>query len=135
MRDELDELRLRVNVLTQTRTRGGSSESDEVSEDVRERVERLEHRVSEVRATAGGGDGVTGRQVAEAPAVKTLDKRLGRLEEDVDDLEAYMYDWHEAAETYLRALREVITEKLGVDFSSYLQAAEADTDDEVDDAQ
>ena len=66
----------------------------------------------------------TPRQVAEAPAVKKLDKRVAELETDMTDLEEYMYEWHESAETYLRALRRVVEEKLDVSFQSYLQAGE-----------
>jgi len=73
---------------------------------------------------------VTPQQVAEAPAVKTLEKRVGELETDMIDLEEYMYEWHESAETYLRALRRVVEDKLGVSLQSYLQAGEASIEDE-----
>jgi DNA-binding Lrp family transcriptional regulator len=123
MREELDELRSRVNVLTQARAGG---EDGEVSEEVRERVERLEQKVSDVQMAGGSGDGITPSQVAEAPAVKTIEKRVAVLEEDVADIEDYVYEWNEAAETYLRALRKVVEEKLDVSLTSYLQSVEAE---------
>ena len=73
---------------------------------------------------------MTPQQVAEAPAVKTLEKRVGELETDMIDLEEYMYEWHESAETYLRALRRVVEDKLGVSLQSYLQAGEENIEDE-----
>lgn len=112
-----------MNILTQARSGGGG----EASEEMAERVERLEQRVSEVRAqSSAGGDGVTPRQVAEAPAVKTIEKRLGALEKDVSDLESYVYDWTEAAETYIKAFRRFIKEKFDTSLNSYLQAVEAE---------
>jgi len=77
-----------------------------------------------VQGGAGGGEWVTPRQVAEAPAVKKLDKRVAELETDVTDLEDYMHEWHESAETYLRAFRRVIEDKLNVSLKSYLTTAE-----------
>jgi hypothetical protein len=112
-----------VNVLTQARAGG---EDGEVSEEVRERVERLEQKVSDVQMAGGSGDGITPSQVAEAPAVKTIEKRVAVLEEDVADIEDYVYEWNEAAETYLRALRKVVEEKLDVSLTSYLQSVEAE---------
>lgn len=126
MLEELGELQQRVNVLTQARASGGDGEVDE---EVRERVERLETRVANVQSQAGGGEGgegVTPRQVAEAPAVKTIEKRVAVLEEDMVDLEEYMYEWHEAAETYMRALRRVVEDKLGVSLQSYLETGEGE---------
>lgn len=119
-------MRQRVNVLTQA----GVSEDDGnevMSEEVRERVERLESRESSLRSAAtDGDDGVTPRQVAEAPAVKTIESRVATLEDDLADVEEYMYDWHEAAETYMRALRRVVEEELDVSLQSYMEAVEDD---------
>lgn len=65
--------------------------------------------------------------------MKKLDERVATLEKDMTVLEKYVKQWTEGAETYLLALRRVAEEKLQIDFSSYLQAAEAqpahDTDD------
>jgi len=88
------------------------------------------HASFDVQARPGDGEGgVTPRQVAEAPAVKTLDKRVAELETDMTDLEEYMYEWHESAETYLRALRRVVEDKLGVSLQSYLEAGEENVDE------
>lgn len=127
MKDELESLQQRVDVLTQART---SKEGEGLTNDVKERLERLEKKFEDVRSqSTGDGDGVTPRQVAEAPAVKKLDKRVGELETDMLDLEEYMYEWHESAETYLRALRQVVEDKLGVSLQSYLEAGEDDLDE------
>jgi len=129
MSEELDEIKNRLNVLTSTKNSG---QSGNVDDEVLERITQLESRMDELRADSAGGDGdgVTPRQVAEAPAVKKLEKRVGELETDMLDLEEYMYEWHESAETYLRALRQVVEDKLGVSLQSYLEAGEDDVDEE-----
>lgn len=71
---------------------------------------------------------MTPRQVADAPAVKTLEKRVGELEEDMSDLEEYMYEWNEAVEAYMRALRRVVEDEMGVSLQSYFEAGEDDLD-------
>jgi len=128
MAEELDEIKNRLNVLTSMKNSG---QSEDIDDEILERITQLETRVDEVRADSTGGDGgVTPRQVAEAPAVKKLEKRVGELETDMLDLEEYMYEWHESAETYLRALRQVVEDKLGVSLQSYLEAGEDDVDEE-----
>jgi hypothetical protein len=64
--------------------------------------------------------------VAEAPAVKTIESRVATLEEDLADVEEYMYDWHEAAEVYMRALRRVVEEELDVSLQTYLEEVKAE---------
>ncbi|MFC5970549.1 hypothetical protein ACFPYI_04320 [Halomarina salina] len=56
--------------------------------------------------------------------MKTIEKRVGLLEDDLDDLDDYVLDWTEGADTYLRALRWVVEEKLGVSLKSYLETVE-----------
>jgi uncharacterized protein (DUF849 family) len=125
LREEVDDLHSRVNVITQQRSGGGGGEVDD---EVRERVERLESRLEDVRAQVGGGggDGLTAQQVAEAPAVKTIEERVSLLEEDVDDLDEYLSEWNVAAETYMRALRKVVEEKLDVSLASYMETVEVE---------
>lgn len=70
--------------------------------------------------------------VAQAPAVKGLDKRVGELEADLDSLEGYVFQWTETAQTYLLAIRRVIEERFELDMRSYLDlvAEETDTDED-----
>lgn len=120
-RQDVERLSRRVDVLTQSRS--GEGEGD-AFDGVGEGVEKLEERVASLRA--GSGDGVNAEGVAEAPAVRRLDERLSRVEDDLFDLEGYVYEWTENAESYLLALRRVAEEKLGVSMDSYIGTVEAD---------
>jgi uncharacterized protein YutD len=49
------------------------------------------------------------------------------IEQNVADLEDYIYEWTETAETYLLAMRRVIEDELEVDMSGYFQQAEEES--------
>jgi hypothetical protein len=46
------------------------------------------------------------------------------IEQHVEELEDYIFEWTETAETYLIAMRRVIEDELEVDMSGYFQQAE-----------
>lgn len=130
LKQDLQQLEQRVNVLTQARS-AGDGDGEDVDEEVSERIENLEKRIEQLQgqAPAGGGGSISGEDVAEAPAVRKLDKRVSELEDDFADFEEYVYEWNEAVETYLYAFRRVVSEKLDVSFESYLElVGEEDSD-------
>jgi DNA-binding PadR family transcriptional regulator len=123
MKDDIQKLRQRQNVVTQTRQTGaGGSNESAVSDEVRERVEGLEQRFARLESETSG-DGVTPKQVAEAPAMKTIEKRVGELEADFEELEEYVYEWNSSASTFMTALRKMVESELGVSMDSYLENA------------
>jgi DNA-binding Lrp family transcriptional regulator len=108
---EVEELQNRVNVLVHNGEGGGGDA------DLEAVVARVEERVEELGA--GGSAGV-----AEAPAVRTIERRVGELEADVDAFEEYVYDWHESAELYMRALHRAVEDELGVSLDSYYDSGD-----------
>lgn len=60
--------------------------------------------------------------IAKSPAVWGLDKRVNAVEEDLDSLETYVFDWTETAQTYLLAIRCVLEEKFDLNMRSYIDA-------------
>ena len=125
MKDDIKELRQRLNVVTQIRRSSSDEESAEgeaVSDEVRERVEGLEQRFARLESETSG-EGVTPKQVAEAPAVKTIEKRVGELEAAFAELGEYVYEWNSSASTFMTALRKMVESELGVSMDSYLENA------------
>lgn len=49
------------------------------------------------------------------------DDEVAARRADVTDLEEYVYEWNEAVETYLYALRRIVEEQLDVSFDAYLR--------------
>jgi len=86
--------------------------SNEVS---RERFEEIEQKLEQLTESQQASS-------VEAREVKTLRERVSDVEDDLADFEKYVYEWHESAETYLRALRKVVEGKLSVSLKSYLQS-------------
>jgi hypothetical protein len=70
-----------------------------------------------------GGEGVTPTQVAEAPAVKTIEKRVGELEGQFEELEEYVSEWNSSASTFMTALRKMVEAETGKSMDSYLENA------------
>jgi len=96
-------------------------------------IDYLDERLQAIEAT-GEGDGVGATTVAEASAVKRLDERVTRLDEELIEVEDYVYEWTATAESYLKALARVVGEKLGVSLDSYIETVEAEARGEEESA-
>lgn len=93
--------------------------------DIRETISRLERQVSraqnaefkerfeEFRQRLDTDGGLSNEEVEE-------------LRADFADFEEYVYEWNEAVETYLYALRDVVERELGVDLDEEMETVSAD---------
>jgi archaellum component FlaC len=111
----VEQLQHRVNVLTQS----GVDGQDDADSGVRESLERLEERVE--RLQDGTGESMAADDVARAPAVKTIESRLGELEDEVDELESYVFEFSEAVETQLYAMQQAMEENMNISLAAYKQ--------------
>ncbi|WP_336036663.1 winged helix-turn-helix domain-containing protein [Halobacterium yunchengense] len=66
---------------------------------------------------------------ASDPSVDHLSEQVEAMETRLDELEDYIYEWHEAAETYLRGLRAAL-EANGIDVEPHFREAQDATTDE-----
>lgn len=123
VRRDLERLEQRVNVLTQSRSKTVDGDGEPRDDGVRERLENLEERLNDLRDDASDAGAPLEGDISASPAVRGLDERVASLEADFADFEEYVYQWNEAVETYLYAIRRVFEERDGVTFDSYLELA------------
>jgi DNA-binding Lrp family transcriptional regulator len=77
------------------------SDEPEATEVSRERFRELENKLERLTESQQATS-------VEAREVRSVREQVDDLEADLSDFEEYVYEWHEAAETYLRALRTVV---------------------------
>jgi hypothetical protein len=55
--------------------------------------------------------------------VKTIEKRVGELEGQFEELEEYVSEWNSSASTFMTALRKMVEAETGKSMDSYLENA------------
>lgn len=116
----IHELERRVNVMTQGREVTINQEGHSDESGMVERVDQLADRVDDIESRM---DSVS-TEPASSNTAKHLNRRLNAIEEDLDALEAYIFEWDETAQTYLLAMRRAIEEELGLDLCHHIDVVE-----------
>ena len=93
------------------------SDEPEATEVSRERFKEMEQKLDRLAQSQQA-------TCVDIREVKNLKARVSTIEEDLTEFEMYVYEWHESAEMYLRAIRQAVEDKLGVSLTQYFKSKE-----------